>query len=163
MTARRLPSDSGVSRETSVHPSQPITILAFDYGDKNIGVAVGNTATSTANPLTLVQASSGAARLEQIDALVRTWNPERLVVGLPLSLEGGEQPLSVKARRFARQLAARFNIPVDLADERLSSVAAEEMLRESGRGGYKHKDLVHAQAACIVLQGYLDEHYASRH
>ena len=136
-----------------------VTILAFDFGEKNIGVAVGDTETRTASPLALV---SRAARMEKIEALVREWSPGRLVVGLPVSLDGTEREMGARARRFARQLASRFGLPVDFADERLSSAAAEETLREQGRGGRKNKDLVHAEAARIILQSYLNEHQASR-
>jgi len=79
-------------------------------------------------------------------------------VGLPLAMDGSEHAMSARARRFARQLAARYRLPVEFADERLSSVAAAETLRDSGRGGRKNKDRVHAEAARIILQGYLDDH-----
>ncbi len=154
---------SEVAPDSSLPPSDRITILAFDFGDKNIGVAIGDTETATASPLALVRGANIAVRMDKIEALVRKWGPQKLVVGLPLSLDGAEQEMSARARRFARQLASRFRLPVDLADERLSSAAAEDQLRELGRAGQKHKDLVHAQAARIVLQSYLDEHHASRH
>ncbi|MBI2319637.1 MAG: Holliday junction resolvase RuvX [Betaproteobacteria bacterium] len=166
--------EQGVSSKASAaggkrfshHPSSlaphPATILAFDFGARRIGVAVGDSETGTANALVLVCAASFAGRMEKIEALVREWRPQRLVVGLPVTLAGAESETSRDARRFARRLAARFALPVDLADERLSSAAAEERLRECGRGGQKHKDLVHAEAARIFLQSYLDEQHASR-
>ncbi len=165
MSRHRLEPDaiSGASPASSSPSSQPITILAFDFGEKNIGVAIGNTLTVTASPLALVSGASAQSRLEKIEILLRKWNPQRLVVGLPLSLDGNEQQISEHARRFARQLASRFRLPVDFADERLSSAAAEEQLRQFGRAGQRHKDLVHAEAARVILQAYLDEHYASRH
>lgn len=140
-----------------------VTILAFDFGEKRIGVAVGDTETGTANALALVCGTSGAARIGKIEALVRTWSPGKLVVGLPLSMAGAEHEMTRRSRRFARQLAARFGLPVDFVDERLSSAAAEEQLRERARGARAHKDLVHAEAARIILQSYLDERHASRH
>ncbi|MBI4289888.1 MAG: Holliday junction resolvase RuvX [Betaproteobacteria bacterium] len=152
----------GVTPYSSLLAPRAVTILAFDFGASKIGVAVGNTETGTASPLGLVGAASGAARMEKIEALVREWNPGKLVVGLPVTLEGAENEMTRRARRFARQLAARFCLPVDLADERLSSVAAEARLREGARGGRKYKDLVHAEAAQIILQSYLDEQHASR-
>lgn len=150
------------SSRSSLPASRSVTILAFDFGTNKIGVAVGDTETGMASPLSLVCAASGAARMEKIDALVREWNPGKLVVGLPLTLDGAEHDLTRRSRRFGRQLAARFRLPVDFADERLTSVAAEERLRERGRGGQQHKDLVHAEAARIILQSYLDEQNASR-
>jgi putative Holliday junction resolvase len=132
-----------------------ITVLAFDFGTRHVGVAVGDTETRMAHALGVVEGAGNA--MAGIDPFVGEWHPARLVVGLPLSLEGTEQQMSVRARRFARQLAARFGLPVDFADERLSSAAAEEALGEAGRGGAKHKRLVHGEAARIILQSYLDE------
>ena len=152
----------GFPPHSSLLTPHAVTILAFDFGTNKIGVAAGNTETGTASPLALVCAASGAARLEKIEALVREWSPGKLVVGLPVTLEGAENEMTRRARRFARQLEARFHLPVDFADERLSSVAAEERLREGARGGQKYKDLVHAEAAQIILQSYLDEEHASR-
>lgn len=137
------------------HPAS--TILAFDYGTKHIGVAVGDTETRTAHALGVVQGAGGAARMAGIESIVREWRPDRLVVGLPLALDGSERDMTVRSRRFARQLAARLGLPVDLADERLSSASAEEGLREAGRGARKHKQRVHGEAARIILQSYLDE------
>ena len=130
------------------------TILAFDYGEKHVGVAVGDTATRIAQPLARVAA---ARALAEIDALVREWNPGELLLGMPLDAQGGEHALSGRVRRFARQLASRYRLPVAFIDERFSSTAAEETLRASGRGGRKDKHLAHALAASTILQGYLDE------
>ncbi|MGB7542416.1 MAG: Holliday junction resolvase RuvX [Burkholderiales bacterium] len=133
------------------------TVLAFDFGERHIGVAVGDTETRLASPLGMFSATSGERRLAEIETLVREWRPERLLVGLPLAMDGTEHDMTRRARRFARQLAARFRLPVDFADERLSSAAAEEVLRETGRGGRKHKHAAHALAARIILQSYFDE------
>jgi putative Holliday junction resolvase len=89
--------------------------------------------------------------------LVREWQPERLLVGLPLAMDGTEHNMTQRARRFARQLQSRFALQVEFADERLSSATAETTLREAGRGGRKHKHAVHALAAQIILQSYFDE------
>jgi len=133
------------------------TILAFDFGTRHLGVAVGDSEARLAHALGAIHVESNAARMGEIAALVREWQPAKFVVGLPLSLDGEEQEMSARARRFARQLEARFGLPVDLADERLSSASAEEGLRAAGRGGRKHKQLVHGEAARIILQSYLDE------
>ena len=142
-------------KRADAHPAS--TVLAFDYGMRHIGVAVGDTVTRMAHALGVVKGAGSAARMAGIESLVGEWRPERLVVGLPLGLDGTEHEMTVRARRFARQLAARLGLPVDLADERLSSAAAEEGLREAGRGARKHKLLVHGEAARIILQSYLDE------
>jgi putative pre-16S rRNA nuclease len=133
------------------------TILAFDYGERHIGIAVGDTGTRIAHPLGMVRRPRAAAALAEIDVLVREWRPDKLLVGLPFTADGGEHPLATRVRRFARQLAARYRIPVGFADERFSSTAAEEVLRESDRGGQKYKHVTHALAASTVLQAYLDE------
>ena len=133
------------------------TILAFDFGSRWIGVAVGDTETRLASPLGMFEAESPSRRMAEIEALLREWRPERLLVGLPLAMDGAEHGMTRRARRFARQLEARFRLPVEFADERLSSVAAESTLRETGRGARKHKQSVHALAAKIILQSYLDE------
>jgi len=145
--------------ETAVAPSKVSghTVLAFDFGIRWIGVAVRDTATPRASPPGMLEVEGGARRPAEVESLVREWKPGRLLVGLPLALDGGEHDMTRRARRFARQLEARFRLPVELADERLSSVAAESTLRETGRGGRKHKQAVHALAAKIILQSYLDE------
>ena len=145
--------------EAAVAPSKVSghTILAFDFGARWIGVAVGDTETRLASPLGMFEAESRISRIAEVETLVREWRPERLLVGLPLAMDGGEHDMTRRARRFARQLEARFRLPVDLADERLSSAAAEATLRETGRGARRHKHLAHALAARIILQSYLDE------
>lgn len=130
------------------------TILAFDYGERHVGVAVGDTETRIAHPLVRV---TGPRALAEIDALVREWRPGELLVGMPYTPEGGEHALAGRIRRFAQRLAARYRLPVAFADERYSSAVAEETLRSAGRGGRRDKHFAHALAASTVLQGYLDE------
>jgi putative Holliday junction resolvase len=145
--------------EAAVAPSKVSghSILAFDFGARWIGVAVGDTETRLASPLGMFEATSGSRCMAEVETLVREWRPERLLVGLPLAMDGSEHDMTRRARRFARQLEGRFRLPVAFADERLSSVAAEAQLRETGRGGRKHKNAAHALAAKIILQSYLDE------
>ena len=133
------------------------TILAFDFGSRWIGVAVGDTETRFASPLGMFEAGSVSRRMAEIETLLREWRPERLLVGLPLAMDGAEHGMTRRARRFARQLESRFRLPVELADERLTSASAREILRERGRGGREHKQDVHALSAKIILQSYLDE------
>lgn len=133
------------------------SMLAFDFGLRHIGTAVGNRQSGLATALGHIDAQDNATRFAAIDALVNEWQPGQLVVGLPLALDGGEHSMTARARRFGRQLQARFGLPVLFVDERLSSVEAERDLREAGRGGRKNKHLVHAESARIILQDYLDE------
>jgi putative Holliday junction resolvase len=152
-----LATEQGRSPQAPPSATQSVTVLAFDFGMRHVGVAVGDTGTRMAHALGVVGGEGTAACMAAIEPLVDEWRPARLVVGLPLSLDGAEQGMSARARRFARQLSARFCLPVDLADERFSSTAAGEGLREAGRGGAKHKRRVHAEAARIILQSWLDE------
>jgi putative Holliday junction resolvase len=144
--------------EAAVAPSKVPghTILAFDFGTRWVGVAVGDTETRIANPLGTFEAESGGRRMAEVATLVSEWRPERLLVGLPLASDGGEHEMTLRARRFARQLEVRFRLPVVLSDERLSSASARESLRENGRGGREHKHETHALAASVILQSYLD-------
>jgi putative holliday junction resolvase len=125
------------------------TLLAFDYGAKKLGVALGNTLLKQARPLDLILEPTRAGRFARIAALLATWQPERLVVGLALATDGTEQYASQHCRRFARQLEGRFGIPVELVDERGSSVEAQKIT------GNAPDDAV---AAAIILQRYFDAH-----
>ena len=133
------------------------TVLAFDFGEKYTGVAVGEASIGVAHPLGLIAAEGSAARMDEAAALIDEWKPGFLVVGLPLSMDGAEHDLTRRCRRFARQLEARFRLPVKLVDERLSSAAAEEALRAAGKGGRKHKLRAHQVSAQIILQSYFDD------
>ena len=137
------------------------TVLAFDFGDKFTGVAVGEFSIGVAHPLGLIVAEGSAARMNEVAGLVTEWKPHLLVLGLPLSMDGAEHDLTRRCRRFARQLEGRFGIPVKLVDERLSSAAAEEALRATGKGGRKHKLHTHQVSAQIILQSYFDDPYSS--
>jgi len=143
------------------HPAMTGTVLAFDFGAKYTGVAVGEFSMGVAHPLGLIVAEGSAARMNEVAGLVTEWKPHLLVLGLPLTMDGAEHDLTRRCRRFARQLEARFGIPVKLVDERLSSAAAEEALRAAGKGGRKHKLHAHQVSAQIILQSYFDDPYSS--
>ncbi|WP_298014451.1 Holliday junction resolvase RuvX [uncultured Castellaniella sp.] len=123
-------------------------LLAFDFGLKKIGVAVGNTLTAQARPLCILTPATRDQRFARIRALLDEWQPDRVVVGLPLTQEGGEQPASQHSRRFAHQLEGRFRVPVELVDERGSSLEAQRILGSN--------DPDDAMAAAVILQRYLD-------
>ena len=142
-------------------PARTGTVLAFDYGERFVGVAVGDTAVGVAHPLLAIDERAGDPRFDAIAALVDEWKPALLVVGLPLALDGAPHELTRRAQAFARRLEGRFGLPVALVDERLSSADAEERLRAIGRGGRKHKDLAHPVAAQVILQDWLDRNAAA--
>jgi putative Holliday junction resolvase len=130
-------------------------VLAFDFGTKRIGVAVGEWETRTAHPLETIAEEANAPRFARIGALIGEWRPVELVVGLPMGLDGEEHDLTRRCRRFANQLNGRYGLPVRLVDERLTSVEAERRLREAGRSIRDHKAAVDSLAAQEILQDYL--------
>ncbi|MDE1952276.1 MAG: Holliday junction resolvase RuvX [Betaproteobacteria bacterium] len=101
-------------------------VMGFDFGEKRIGVAIGNTITASARPLQSVRAERRDTKFDAIGQLIALWQPTQLVVGLPLSREGEEQLRTTQARRFANQLHGRFKLPVAMVDERYTSRAAED-------------------------------------
>jgi putative Holliday junction resolvase len=151
---------SAASRERVAEPAHE-TVLAFDYGERYVGVAVGTTGVGVAHPLVTIDDRAADARFAAIGELVGEWKPARLVVGLPLALDGTPHELTRRAQRFARQLEGRFGLPVTLVDERLSSAEAEERLRAIGRGARADKHLAHPVAAQVILQEFLDRHAAA--
>lgn len=130
------------------------TILAFDFGLRNIGVAAGNALLRTAEPVTVLRAREGAPDWELVARLIAEWRPDLLLVGDPLNLDGSDSELCALARRFARRLHGRTGIAVEMVDERLSSREAREALRE--RAG-KRRDRVDAVAAQVILHTWLSD------
>jgi len=130
-------------------------VLGFDFGTHSIGVAVGQDITGTASPLAALKAKDGQPNWDLVAKLIQTWQPKLLVVGLPLNMDGSEQPLTDLARKFANRLHGRFGLPVELQDERLTTVAAKEEL--FARGGYRQlqKDKIDSAAAQLILEDYL--------
>ncbi|MXP66759.1 Holliday junction resolvase RuvX [Pantoea sp. Nvir] len=131
-------------------------LLCFDFGTKNIGIAVGQLFTGNVRPLNALKAQDGTPDWMQIEKLLKEWQPDYLVVGLPLNMDGSEQYLTSRVRKFARCLHDRFDIRVELQDERLSTVEARYCLFE--RGGYRalNKYSVDSHAAAIILQDWLE-------
>ncbi len=132
---------------------QAETLLAFDYGEKHIGVAVGQTLTGTANPLETVRVMRSSPDWNAISRIVKTWQPDALVVGLPLNMDGSEQGVTQRARRFANLLLGRYRLPVHLVDERLTTREARGRLVSTGRAVSND----HPVAAQIILESWLNE------
>ena len=131
------------------------TLLGFDFGERRIGVAVGETSTAIASPLAAIDAVANDARFEAIEKLVREWRPAAFVVGTPKHADGAPHPVAKLAAKFARRLAARYSLPVFLVDETLTSADAEASLRASRTRAPAARD-VDALAAALILQSYLD-------
>ena len=121
-------------------------IMAFDYGTHRIGVAIGQRVTQTASPLAILKARQGQPNWSEIEALIKEWQPEAFVVGLPLHMDDEPSDLSVQAEKFARRLTGRFNLPHTMVDERLSSVEAKNL--SAG-------DAIDDVAAVLILETYL--------
>jgi putative Holliday junction resolvase len=126
----------------------PVTVLAFDFGLRNIGVATGQAITRTASEIATVRARDGVPDWNTVDALVRQWEPDALLVGLPLNMDDTESEMSTRAKSFARKLRSRYRLTVELVDERLTSFEA--------RGISDEIDTQHAIAARLIAETYLN-------
>jgi putative Holliday junction resolvase len=133
-----------------------MTVLAFDFGEKRIGVAVGDLEVGIAHPLETIAQEGNEVRFNTIARLIEEWKVTQLVVGLPSHMDGTEHELSRLCRRFARRLEGRFNLPTALVDERLSSDEASLSLNEAGIRGKSQKVMIDQVAAQHILQSYFD-------
>lgn len=131
-------------------------MLAFDFGEKRIGVAVGDMSIGIAHPLETISSESNDVRFAVIAAMIAEWKPTRLVVGLPMYLDGTEHEISRLSRKFARRLEGRFGLPAVMVDERLTSAEASQSLNEIGIRGRNQKAMLDQVAAQRILQSYLD-------
>jgi len=129
------------------------TLLGFDYGLKRIGVAVGQELTGTATALITVSANDGKPDWDAISKLFEQWQPDEVVIGLPLNMDGSESELSRRAQRFGNQLHGRYNLPAHFMDERLSSLQAESELK--GKSPKIKKADIDKVAAKIILESWL--------
>ncbi len=127
--------------------SRPATLLCFDFGTKRIGAAVGQTLTDTATPLEIIPVRNNRPDWDRIGALIAEWQPQALVVGNPLNIDGSRHPITDRADAFARKLHGRYRLPVKRADERLSTVEA--------RSRQQNGDAVDHVAAQVILEGWL--------
>ncbi|UZJ43343.1 Holliday junction resolvase RuvX [Marinimicrobium sp. C6131] len=131
-------------------------LLGFDYGLKNIGVATGQTLTGTATPQAALRARDGVPDWSEVEALLRDWRPDLVLVGLPLNMDGTESELSARARKFANRIHGRFGVAVEMVDERLSSFAAKgEVMARGGSQDYG-KNPVDAIAARLIVETYMN-------
>ena len=120
--------------------------MAFDFGTKRIGVAVGQKITGTATPVSVVKARDGKPDWQVIDKLVEEWKPNVFVVGLPINMDGTQSDMSEAATRFSRRLHGRYGIRIELMDERLSTFEARE---------FETPDQLDAIAAKLILETWL--------
>jgi putative Holliday junction resolvase len=146
-------------RHAALHPRASGTVLAFDFGARRVGVAVGELELGIAHPLETVRAASDRARLDEVGRLIQDWSPTLLVVGLPSHMDGSEHELSERCRRFALQLERRFGVEVRLVDERLTSRAAIQSLAAAGVRGRRQDEMLDQVAAAHILQTF----FTARH
>lgn len=123
------------------------SVLAFDFGLKRIGVAVGNTLLRQAQPLSIIHAATNDGKFAELTALFKEWQPGFCVVGLPLHPDGAEHEMTVRCRRFANQLSGRYGVPVRLVDERYTSAVLSQQQGVA----------VDDQSAALILQQFFDE------
>ena len=133
--------------------TEPLTLVCFDYGEKRIGVAVGQTLTNTATPLDTIQVSNGAIAWDRITEILEQWQPQALVVGDPVNTDGSPQAVTKQCNRFVRELKSRFELPVYRMDERLSTFEAKSRLKAT-----RNLDAVAAQA---ILETWLSDRAGS--
>lgn len=135
------------------------TVIGIDFGTNSIGFAIGQTVTGTASNLGAVKAKDGTPDWQQVAKIIEQWQPDLVVVGLPLNMDGTEQPMTQRARKFANRVHGRFGVEITTQDERLSTVDAKAHLFE--RGGYKKlsKGNIDGQAAVVILESWFEAQY----
>ena len=135
------------------------TVVGIDFGTGSIGFAVGQTITGTASPIGAVKAKDGTPNWQDIEKILHQWQPNLVVVGLPLNMDGTEQEMTKRARKFANRVHGRFGVEVTTHDERLSTADAKHHLFETG--GYRNlkKGNVDAQSAVVILESWFENQY----
>lgn len=130
------------------------TFIGFDFGKKYIGVAVGQELTSSATPLGSIKAKEGIPNWDNLKQYISEWQPDLVVVGLPLNMDGSEQQLTRDARKFGNRVSSQCNIQVVFQDERLTTADAKERL--FAQGGYRNlkKDNIDALSAVLIIESY---------
>ena len=141
-----------------MHKTQlPKLLLSFDFGERSIGVACGQIITRRASPLKALKAKNGQPNWEDVDKLIKKWQPNLLLVGNPLNMDGSQQELTLRAQKFAKRLHGRFGLPFELVDERLTTAEAKARLFEDG--GYRalRKDAIDSESAVIILEAWFEQ------
>ena len=133
------------------------TFLAFDYGEKYIGVAAGSRHSRQAEPVTTLRGSAKNPDWVRISKLIQDWRPDALVVGLPFNMDGSDNPMTRAARAFGQRLKDRYNLPIHMVDERLSTQIARDVLNAAGVPMRRHKSRLDQVAAQTILQAFLNE------
>lgn len=131
-------------------------ILGFDFGLKRIGVAIGQAITQSANPLTVLSAKNGTPQWHEIKKIIEEWGVDAIIVGLPLNMDGTEQPITQRARLFGEQLKTHFQLPVYFVDERLTTIAARDVMHSQLKGAARF-DRADSMSAKLIIESYFSE------
>lgn len=129
-------------------------VLAFDFGTRRIGVAVGNEMLRSATALEPLPARDGIPDWTQVTRLIEEWRPDLFVVGLPINMDDSESEMSTRARKFGNRLYGRYGKPCEMVDERGSTREAKTLAREAGHRGNYREDSVDGLAAALILEGW---------
>ncbi len=149
------------SNEMNENPNTAITVLGFDFGTTRIGVAVGQGVTRQGRPLSPIKANEGIPNWDVIAKIVEEWQPDAFVVGLPLNMDGTENEMCQRARKFAKRLHGRYNRPYHMMDERLSSYEAKgQVIAQGGHRNFKENS-VDGLAAQMILESWFAEQFTS--
>ncbi|MEM9396248.1 MAG: Holliday junction resolvase RuvX [Pseudomonadota bacterium] len=140
-----------------VTDSNSIRAMAFDFGLRQIGVAVGNTALGTSQALPILSAKDGIPNWDLVSALLGEWKPDQVLVGDPINMDGTVSEIATRARKFARRLEGRFGVSVTLVDERLTSFAAKQAQRDLGHDGNYKREPVDSLAAELILRDWFNQ------
>ena len=137
----------------------PSTLLGFDFGTKSIGVSTGQMITATAQPLAAVKANDGIPNWNIVEKVIADWKPDLVIVGLPLNMDGTEQPITQRAKKFANRLNGRFGVKIAMQDERLTTASAKEFI--FSHGGYKalDKGKIDSVSAALILESWMENYY----
>lgn len=139
-----------------IHFSEPMLVMAIDLGDKRTGLAVGDSSTGTVMPVEVLEIPRGPSLVKAIEDAVLAHGPAKLVIGLPLNMDGSEGDRAGICRAFGTDLEARIDLPITFQDERLSSDEANRRMARSGRTHGAKKKLRDALAACVVLEDHFN-------
>ena len=145
----------------SDNSSVTITAIGFDFGAKSIGVAYGQSLTGTGRELAPLKAHDGVPNWQTVAELIKQWQPQQLVVGLPLNMDGSDSDLSQRAGKFGRRLKERFGLTVSYMDERLSSIEAKEIAKQRGHAGDYRKQRIDSIAARLILESWFTQFHSS--
>jgi len=139
----------------------PSTLLGFDFGTKSIGVATGQMITATAQPIAAIKANDGIPNWDTVEAVLKEWTPDLIIVGLPLNMDGTEQAITQRAKKFGNRLTGRFGVKVAFQDERLTTASAKEFIFD--RGGYKalEKGKIDSVSAALILESWMESFYSN--